>query len=98
MDEQNLQDISSLTSIVFTGGATPLLYHTLQPRMHCTLGWYCGARSKNSCYYPIPKFWQDFETQSQNLNVVSDRCFRYKTIRKPLITPNQGIPRISSNQ
>ena len=68
----------------------------MDPGGHFTIGSYGGVRCKNFCYDPIPEYRRDFETQSQNMGEVSDKCFHYKTIVKLLFILNLTIPRISS--
>ena len=57
---------------------------------HFTFGFY-GSFPKNFCYTPISKFWQEFETQSQNMDMVCD-LFALRTIGKLSIIVDLGIP------
>ena len=44
---------------------------------HFTTGSYGGVHCKNFCYDPMPEAWWVFETLSQNIDVVSVKCFHW---------------------
>ena len=59
------------------------LPEALEALGHFTTGSYGGVHCKNFCYDPIPEVWRDFETQSQNMDVVSVEKYKNYDLSKP---------------